>query len=258
MKIQTIPCLRDNFAYLIICEDTQHCAMVDPSEADPLLEALRTQPELQPVAILNTHHHWDHTGGNAGLLQAYPELKVYGHHSDKGRIAGQNVFLESGDTLQIGELAGRVHYNPGHTLGAVSYAFEDALFTGDTLFAAGCGRTFEGSAEQMHHSLNQVIGSFDDETRLFFGHEYTLNNLRFAQAVEPNNPEIQARIERVKAQLQQGHSTPSRLKEERQSNPFLRCEQEAVQQSARQQEPDLDIHTPHEVFRVLRAWKDRF
>lgn len=262
MKILPIPCLRDNYAYLLICEDTGYTAVVDPSEAEPVLKALEAEQKkfdhIQLVAILNTHHHADHTGGNAALCERFPDLQVYGHASDSGRITAQNVFLEHGDELTIGELRGYVVHNPGHTLGAVSYAFEDALFTGDTLFGGGCGRVFEGTHTQMYESLNQIIAGFPDETRLFFGHEYTVNNLRFALVVEPDNPQVRMRSQRAVALRGTGKSTtPSTLAEERLTNPFLRCDQPTLIESIRRHEPSR-LSGPAEVFRVLRAWKDRF
>lgn len=267
MKILPIPCLKDNYAYLLSDEQSGETAVVDPSEAAPVLAALASinqvlaekhQPELKLVAILNTHHHWDHVGGNEALLERFPELRVYGHASDRGRIAGQNQFLEHGDTLMIGSLQGRVVHNPGHTSGAISYSFEAALFTGDTLFGAGCGRTFEGTAEQMYHSLNKVIGGFPDETKIYFGHEYTVSNLRFAMEVEPVNSDVRMRSQRTVAQRGAGQmSTPSLLGDERKTNPFLRCSEPAVIESIRRHEPRLNP-VPAEVFRVLRAWKDKF
>jgi len=258
MKIIPVPCLQDNFAYLVLCEETGHIGIVDPSDASPILTALE-RLSAKPVAILNTHHHWDHTGGNASLIQHFPDLKVYGHHSDRGRIEGQTIFLEDGDSLHIGRLQGRALYNPGHTLGAVSYLFSDCLFTGDTLFGAGCGRLFEGSAAQMHHSLNHVIGSLPDDTRIYFGHEYTLSNLKFAEAVEPHNQKIQERLtETQELRLIHRETSPTTLARERQTNPFLRCTEPDVHQAVSRQEPDLDLENSAEVFRVLRAWKDQF
>ncbi len=262
MKILPVPCLRDNYAYLLICEQSGHTAVVDPSEAAPVIKAFEAEqkkfPDLQLTAILNTHHHADHTGGNAELCEQFPDLKVYGHASDKGRITAQNVMLEDGDSLSVGELTGKAIFNPGHTTGAVSYAFEDALFTGDTLFGGGCGRVFEGTTLQMYESLNHVIGSFPDQTRIFFGHEYTVNNLRFALVVEPDNPQVRMRSQRAVALRGAGKATtPSTLAEERLTNPFLRCAEPAVIESIRRHDPQRGPH-PSEVFRVLRAWKDKF
>lgn len=263
MKIVPIHCLTDNYAYLLICRQTGHCAVVDPSEAAPVIKVLTEQQkkqDLQLVAILNTHHHWDHVGGNEELKSQFPDIKIYAHASDKGRIAGQTEFLEHGDRLQIGNLEGSIVHNPGHTSGAISYAFGDALFTGDTLFGGGCGRVFEGTPSQMYHSLNQVIGSFADETKIYFGHEYTVNNLRFAMSVETDNPDIRQRAQRAVGQRGTGKATsPSTLGEERLTNPFLRCDHINVIESLRRHDPGLGANPePAEVFRVLRSWKDRF
>lgn len=257
MFIRSIPCLQDNYAYLLCCDQTGQTAVVDPSESEPVLQALK-KAGLSLHAILNTHHHGDHTGGNTELLRHFPGIPVYGHGSDRGRIAGQNQFLAAGAMFELGKLSIRVLHNPGHTHGAVSYAVEDALFTGDTLFGAGCGRVFEGDPAQMYHSLNQVIGACPDHTRLYFGHEYTRKNLEFALHVEPDNPDILARLNAVTALRQDGaYSTPSDLGQERLSNPFLRCEIPAVKAFVQGVEADNPL-TPIEVFRVLRAQKDRF
>lgn len=257
LSIHPIPCLQDNYAYLLVCEQTRQTAVVDPSEAAPVLRALQAKG-LELHAILNTHHHGDHTGGNAELLTHFPGLPVYAHASDRGRIYGQNRFLEAGDHFELGQLSLRVLHNPGHTHGAVSYAVAEALFTGDTLFGGGCGRVFEGHPAQMYHSLNQVIGALPDSTQLYFGHEYTLKNLQFALAVEPENAAIAKRLQTVQALRQTGaFSCPSHLESERQTNPFLRCESPAVQAFVKAQEPHNPL-TPVEVFRVLRSSKDRF
>lgn len=251
MKILPISCLKDNYAYLLICEDSAQVGVVDPSEAEPVLAALAAH-NLSLHVVLNTHHHWDHTGGNEALKARFADLQIWGHASDRGRIPGQTHFLEDGQTVQLGQLQGRVIHNPGHTRGAVSYHFEDALFTGDTLFGAGCGRTFEGPPLQMQASL-QRLAALPAGTRCYFGHEYTRSNLRFAQTVEPQNAAI---VERLA--VLPGRSTPSTLAEELGSNPFLRCHQPAVMAAAAAREPGLNIADPAEVFRVLRAWKDVF
>ena len=186
MQVIPVPCLKDNYAYLVIDDATQQAAVVDPSEAAPVLEAVQ-RAGVPLIHIWNTHHHWDHTGGNKGLLQALPKLTVVGHASDKGRVDGQTVFLNHGETFGFGKLIVRGLHNPGHTTGAISYAVEDAVFTGDTMFAAGCGRLFEGTPEQMYVSLCKTIGGLQESTRVFFGHEYTENNLRFAVHAEPDN-----------------------------------------------------------------------
>ena len=258
MHIVSIPCLQDNYAYLLICPQTGTAAIVDPSIPEPVLTALQSL-NVEPVAILNTHHHWDHTGGNPALLQLWPELTVIGHHSDRGRIHGQNCFVTAGDQVRVGEISVAVLHNPGHTHGAVSYHAGESLFTGDTLFAGGCGRTFEGTPAEMFHSLNGVIGALPDQTRIYCGHEYTQRNLEFAQTVEPENGAIATRLAEVRAMRAAGEPTvPSLLALERKTNPFLRCQEPAVRAYAHQHHPELATEHPEAVFAILRALKDQF
>lgn len=257
MKVVPVPCLKDNYAYLVICEDTGGCGVVDPSEAAPVLKAVR-EHHVDLVAIFNTHHHWDHVGGNEDLLKAHPNLQIYGHESDKGRIPGQTVFLKDQQPIALGLLHGHVTHNPGHTTGAVTYFFEDAGFTGDTLFAAGCGRLFEGDAADMYRSLNQVIGGHPNTTKLYFGHEYTENNLRFAQSVEPGNQAVMAKLQRVRELRAQGlATTPTTLEEEWATNPFMRVDSAEIKNHVAQHEPNNDL-SPISVLRVVRELKDRF
>lgn len=257
MEVITIPCLQDNFAYLIICTQTNDAAVVDPAEATPVLNTIR-KTGTNPVGILNTHHHWDHVGGNEELLKKFPRLRVYGHASDKGRIPGQNVSLEEGDLVEIGNLQGHITHNPGHTSGAITYYFENTAFTGDTLFAAGCGRLFEGTPQQMYQSLNEKIGGNPLSTNIYFGHEYTGKNLRFAQSVEPGNPYIHQKLNDVREIRRTGKfTTPSTLEAEYQTNPFMRCDSPEIQATVQKHDPKNDL-SPVSVFRVLRQLKDRF
>lgn len=257
MKVVPVPCLRDNYAYLIICEETGEAGVVDPSEARPVLREIQNLG-VQLAAILNTHHHWDHVGGNDELLNHYPHLAVYGHASDKGRIPGQTVFLEEGDKVAVGKLNGSLTHNPGHTTGAITFYFEDAAFTGDTLFAAGCGRLFEGTPQDMYISLNKKIGGRAPETRLFFGHEYTESNLRFALTMEPNNQAIQNRLAEVRELRAKGlPTTPSTLAQEWATNPFMRCDSTELQATA-QKHGKADPADPASVLQVVRKLKDSF
>lgn len=257
MEIVTVPCLRDNFAYLIICPETRRAGVVDPSEAEPVLQAVN-DAGVTLTAILTTHHHWDHVGGNKKLVQAFPDLIVYGFGGDRDRIPKQTVFLTEGDTVQVGNLVGTISHNPGHTTGAITYYFGDAAFTGDTLFAAGCGRLFEGDAADMKRSLNDVIGSHPPETRLFFGHEYTASNLAFALSVEPDNQAVQDKLAWARKCGEEGvFTTPSTIADERATNPFMRLDSPTIQETVRTEEPDNDL-APVSVLRVLRAMKDQF
>lgn len=255
MKIIQIPLLRDNYGYLIVCEKTQRAAIVDPSEADPIVRRVE-QEKVALEAILNTHHHRDHTGGNEGLLSRHP-LKVYGHKSDQARIFGMTHGVEDGDEIQIGELKGRVLFIPGHTTGHVAYLFDNNLFCGDTLFTAGCGRLFEGTPAQMHGSLKKLM-SLPDHTKVYCGHEYTESNLRFALSVEPKNPKLAARFERVQGLRTRGLSTvPSTMEEERETNPFLRWDSKEIQASLRAAERDVVLDSVS-IFAAVRKMKDAF
>jgi len=157
MRIVSIPCLSDNYAYLVICEATQRAAIVDPSEAAPVLAAVR-QHGVELAAIWNTHHHWDHTGGNQELVAAVGGLEVVAHESDRGRVPAQTKFVDEGDTVSVGQVSAVIIHNPGHTSGAISYHIADpgAVFTGDTMFGAGCGRLFEGTPADMRVSLGKL------------------------------------------------------------------------------------------------------
>ena len=255
MKIQQIPLLRDNYGYLIVCEQTNQAAIIDPSEADPVLRNIE-QEKVDPVAILNTHHHRDHTGGNEALLAKHP-VKVYGHTSDRSRIFGLTDGVDEGDMIQVGELTGKVFFIPGHTTGHVAYLFDDNLFCGDTLFTAGCGRLFEGTPEQMHGSLKKLM-SLPDNTNVYCGHEYTESNLRFAMTVEGTNPQLAARFERVQGLRARGLPTvPSTMEEEKQTNPFLRWNSKEIQASVKSVSPDNPVD-PVSIFATVRKMKDSF
>lgn len=260
MRIAPIPCLKDNYAYLVICEATNQAAVVDPSEAGPVSDAIARQG-VELVAIWNTHHHWDHTGGNKDLLEAHPTLEVIGHASDRGRIPGQTTFANDGDAVKVGdEVSARILFNPGHTTGAISYVIDSqpAVFTGDTLFGAGCGRIFEGTPAMMHESLSKLAALHED-TLVYCGHEYTAANLRFASAAEPDNAAIGARAAEVTHRREAGEpSVPFALRDELATNPFLRAPLPALAAGARAAgEPPKD-DSPAEVFAALRRWKDHF
>jgi hydroxyacylglutathione hydrolase len=255
MRIREIPLLRDNYGYLLVCEKTNEAAIIDPSEAEPVLQRVE-QEKVKLTTILNTHHHRDHTGGNEGLL-ASRELEAYGHESDQGRIPGLTHGTKEGDEIRIGELTGEVLFIPGHTTGHVAYLFDNALFCGDTLFAAGCGRLFEGTPEQMQASLSKLM-ALRDETKVYCGHEYTESNLRFALTLEPKNAKVVSRYERVQAQRVRGVPTvPSTLEEEKQTNPFLRWHSKEIQASLKAANPGQRMD-PVAIFASVRKLKDAF
>ena len=229
MKVTPIPCLSDNYAYLLECERSGEAAVVDASEAGPVIEALRARSRRSLAAIYATHHHFDHVGGNDELARAMGAREVVGHASDQGRIPGQTRLVEVGDTLVLGVLRVCVLHLPGHTLGAVAYhvteGADDAggvVFTGDTLFLAGCGRLFEGTPPMMHASLAK-LAALPPTTRVFCGHEYTQSNLRFAAHVEPGNAAIADRARRAVELRSAGAPTvPGTVADELATNPFLR------------------------------------
>ena len=255
MKIVQIPLLRDNYGYLVLCQATNNAGIIDPSEAEPVVRRVE-QEKVALKAILNTHHHRDHTGGNEGLL-ANQSLEVYGHKSDQGRIPGLTRGVDEGDEVVIGEVRGKVLFIPGHTTGHVAYLFGNNLFCGDTLFTAGCGRLFEGTPEQMHGSLKKLM-ALPDDTKVYCGHEYTEGNLRFAMTLEPKNHRLVSRVERVQGLRSRGASTvPSTLEEEKQTNPFLRWDSKEIQASLKAASSGLRLD-PVSVFAAVRKLKDSF
>ncbi len=231
MQIYRLPALRDNYIFVLHDPIAHTAAVVDPAEARPVLDCL-SQLQAQLVAIFNTHHHADHVGGNPDLLRWFPEALVYGGAVDRGRIPGQQVFLQGGDRVSFADRTAEVLFIPGHTRGHIAYYFPAPdggdLFCGDTLFAGGCGRLFEGTPAQMLQSLQQ-IRNLPDTTRVWCAHEYTFNNLKFAITVEANNPVLQARLAQVQAaRTRQEATVPSDIGIEKQTNPFLRWDQPAL------------------------------
>ncbi len=215
MRVLPVPCLADNYAYLVI--EGTYAAIVDPSVHTPVLDVIAREG-VSPAAIWLTHHHWDHVGGVEGIVAAHPSIEVVAHRSDAARVPKVTKLVDEGDVVELGDLRAKILHNPGHTLGAISYWIEDgdgAVFTGDTLFAAGCGRVFEGTPEMMYASLNK-LAALPPTTRVYFGHEYTAANLEFAAHVDPASQAIAARLATVTAP-----STPSTIAEERATNPFL-------------------------------------
>ena len=257
LNVTPIACLEDNYAYLL--EDVPgapsgEAMVIDPSEAEPVLAALEASGN-RLAAVLCTHHHHDHVGGNLALVRAFPGIKVYGHSHDRGRIPRQTDELEDGATIEWGALTLRALYVPGHTLGAVAYVLEDVVFTGDTLFLAGCGRLFEGTAPMMYESLNQKLAKLGDGTRVFCGHEYTETNLRFATEREPNNLAIASRLEKVRALRREGRPTVGApLRDELATNPFLRCDVPEIRAAAGVS-PDA---SSAEAFAAIRRARDQF
>jgi hydroxyacylglutathione hydrolase len=257
MQIARIPALSDNYIFLLYDLDRGTAAVVDPAEAQPVLQKLQAL-NVELVAIFNTHHHSDHVGGNSALLGHFPQAVVYGGAEDRHRIPGQQVFLEEGDQVEFGGRVAEVLFVPGHTRAHIAYYFPPTqpdeageLFCGDTLFAGGCGRLFEGTPSQMVHSLSK-LRALPDQTRIWCAHEYTLKNLQFALSVDTQNSSLQARFETVQALRQRSEATvPSWLGEEKQTNPFLRWDDSQLQAKVKSQDPVQS-------FARLRGMKDLF
>lgn len=257
MEIYRLPVLSDNYIFLLHDPKSQTAAVVDPAEADPVLNQLELL-DAKLTAIFNTHHHQDHIGGNRQLLQRFSDALVYGGAGDQGRIPGQRVFLAEGDTVMFGGRTAQVYFVPGHTRAHIAYYFPPTennewgeLFCGDTLFAGGCGRLFEGTPQQMVTSLAK-LRSLPDKTHIWCAHEYTLKNLRFALTVDGENSALKHRMTEVQAARQQQAATvPSDLGTEKHTNPFLRWDAAALQTATQTTDP---VKT----FARLRGMKDRF
>lgn len=255
MQIHRLSAWSDNYIFLL--QDGATAAVVDPTEAELVLSKLSTLG-AELTAIFNTHHHGDHVGGNHQLLAAYPSTTVYASQADQGRIPGQQVYLNDGDTVSFGDRTAQVFFVPGHTRGHIAYYFAPVskqspgeLFCGDTLFAGGCGRLFEGTPAQMVASLSK-LRQLPDNTRVWCAHEYTLSNLKFAVTVDQQNKDLQTRYQQVKMARQRQEATvPSLLGVEKKTNPFLRWDQPALQAATKMQDP---VRT----FGRIRGMKDMF
>ena len=222
MKVEIIKCLEDNFSYILINEANRNCCVVDPGEADPIINYLQKN-KLNLKYILNTHHHHDHVGGNEELKKKF-NAEVVGYIGDKNRIPQIDICLSDGEIWKKDIFEAKIYHVPGHTIGHICFHFykNKLIFTGDTLFSLGCGRIFEGSYEQMYNSL-QVLKNLDKDTKIYCGHEYTLKNSEFCLAQDSNNNELLNKIKEIKEKIKQGKtSMPSTIGEELNCNIFLK------------------------------------
>ncbi len=253
LEIHQIPVWDDNYVYLAHDAASASTAVIDPAEAEVVLKAAEAKG-WNITHILNTHHHPDQVGGNLEIKQATGCI-IVGARSDAGRIPGIDVQVGEGDTYEMGSATAKVVDVPGHTSGHIAYWFEesDALFCGDTLFALGCGRLFEGTAEQMWRSLDK-FRALPDTTRVYCAHEYTQANARFAVTVDPENAALAARVGEIDRLRAEGRPTvPSTIAEELATNPFMRADDDGIAATV-----GLAGADPVAVFAEVRGRKDRF
>ena len=223
MKVEIIKCLKDNFSYLLINEKNQNACVIDPSESGPIIDFVEKK-NINLKFILNTHHHYDHIGGNKDLKKKY-DLNIVGFKYDKNRIPEIDILVENNQIWSSDDFESKIIHIPGHTSGHICFYFEKEkiAFTGDTLFSLGCGKIFEGTYNQMFESLNK-LKKLPIETKVYCGHEYTLKNSEFCKKYEENNKNLKKKIIEIKHKLKNNLPTiPSTIKEELECNIFLRA-----------------------------------
>jgi hydroxyacylglutathione hydrolase len=253
VTVVPIPAFKDNYIWLM--RNQRYAAVVDPGDAAPVLDYLRRE-KLELTAILNTHHHADHVGGNAGLLREF-RVPVYGPRNES--IPNLTYLLGEGDHVSVPSLG--LEFDvldiPGHTAGHIAYYGANLLFCGDTLFACGCGKLFEGTAQQMYSSLQKLSG-LPDATMVYCGHEYTLANIQFARVADPDNPTLLKLEANVSKLRELGLPTlPTDIGLEKATNPFLRCNRPEIVRAAGRA-AGKTLTDPVSVFAAIREWKNNF
>ena len=253
MKVEIIPCLSDNYSYVIIDEKNKKTCVIDPSESTPIINFLEKK-NLKLNFILNTHHHYDHVGGNSELKKKY-KAKILGFESDDKRIPEVDILLKDGEIWKEDNFEARVMHIPGHTLGHICFYFynDNNLFTGDTLFSLGCGRIFEGSYQQMFASLEK-IKKLPKYTKIYCGHEYTLQNSKFCIQYDKENQNLINKIHQINGKLKKKEPTiPSTIEDELKCNIFLRSSNEKIKTNL-----NISGSSSLETFSKLRDLKDNF
>ncbi|HIE07430.1 MAG TPA: hydroxyacylglutathione hydrolase [Desulfarculaceae bacterium] len=246
IEILTLKVLNDNYAYLLLDKTTDQAAVIDPGSAGPVIKALNNK-NLNLSHILLTHHHYDHSGGVRELKKLYPEAKIAIHEADAAHLTTKcDLKLADGDIITFANVAIKIIHLPCHTRGHVAFQVGEALFTGDTLFNAGCGKFFEGTAAEMLSNLRR-LKTLPEMTRIYCGHEYTVENLEYAHQADPDNPEISNRLDASRtAQTTNSPLVPSTLSLELQTNPFLRLNDEQLQ---------LELKTDNELDTLTSLYK---
>ncbi|KAI8979075.1 hydroxyacylglutathione hydrolase [Mycotypha africana] len=253
MLVKPVPCLDDNYSYLILDEESKKAAVVDPVEPDKVLKALEEYSDYQLSMILTTHHHWDHAGGNPKLLKhpRYTRIPCYG---GSDRVDSVTHIVKHNEDISLGSLTIKALGTAGHTMDHICYYIaqpEPSVFTGDCLFSSGCGRFFEGAPKDMYAALS-VLSDLPDKTKVYFGHEYTVSNLRFALTVEPHNQDMQEKRAWANSV---GCTTPSTMENEKRTNPFLRVHLPEVAQRIVKDPESAKIE---DILGQLRRMKDDF
>jgi len=253
LNIEIIPCLNDNYSYLLCDQDTNTVAIIDPSDFNPCDKIINKKYKKLDY-ILNTHHHFDHVGGNKKLKEKY-KSKVLGCELDKDRIPGIDITLKEKQNFKIGNASFEVIFIPGHTKGHIAFYFKDEkiVFTGDTLFSLGCGKVFEGTHEQMFNSLNK-LKNLPIDTKIYCGHEYTKKNLEFCLEYESNNKFLIEKSNWINSKIESNSPTvPISIGEEKKTNIFLRCNEPSIKNAL-----NLNNASEQEIFSKLRDLKDSF